>query len=81
MHQDRLLVQPLRHNIRVDQLTGKICSEFTVPESHHTTGVPDTDFVLYVAAGSTELGVNAWAVKCQLDASGRPIVGVANIGF
>ncbi|CCW72155.1 unnamed protein product [Phytomonas sp. Hart1] len=80
MHKDRLLVQPLRDNIRVEHFTGDICSQFTVPQSHHTTGVPDTDFVLYVAAGPTVLGLVAWAFMCQLDPSGRPLVGVANIG-
>ncbi|CCW72228.1 unnamed protein product [Phytomonas sp. Hart1] len=81
MHKDRLLVQPLRDNIRVEHFTGKICSQFTIPHSHHTTGVPDTDFVLYVAAGPTVPGTIAWAVTCQFDPNGRPLVGVANIGF
>ncbi|CCW72151.1 unnamed protein product [Phytomonas sp. Hart1] len=80
MHRDRLLVQPRRHNIRVKRLSGIICSQFTIPKSHHRTGVPDTDFVLYVAAGPTEPGTIAWATMCQYDRSGRPIVGVANIG-
>ncbi|CCW71652.1 unnamed protein product [Phytomonas sp. Hart1] len=80
MHKDRLLVQPLRDNIRVEHFTGKICSQFTIPQSHHTTGVPDADFVLYVAAGPTEPGTIAWATMCQSDPSGRPFVGAANIG-
>ncbi|CCW72211.1 unnamed protein product [Phytomonas sp. Hart1] len=81
MHKDRLLVQPLRDNIRVKHFTGNICPQFAVPRSHHTTGVPDTDFVLYVAAGPTVPGNLAWAITCQFDRSGRPLVGVANIGF
>ncbi|CCW71267.1 unnamed protein product [Phytomonas sp. Hart1] len=80
MHKDRLLVQPIGGNIRVTHLTGALCPHFTIPQSHHTTGVPDTDFVLYVAAGPTVPGIVAWAIYCQLDPSGRPLVGVANFG-
>ncbi|CCW69086.1 unnamed protein product [Phytomonas sp. Hart1] len=80
MHKDRLLVQPLRDNIRIKRLTGNLCSQFTIPQSHHTTGVPDTDFVLYVAAGPTVRDVLAWALTCKTDPSGRPLVGTANIG-
>ncbi|CCW69206.1 unnamed protein product [Phytomonas sp. Hart1] len=81
MHKDRLLVQPLRDNIRVEHFTGDVCSHFTIPQSHHDTGVPDTDFLLYVAAGPTVPRFVAWAITCQYDPSGRPLVGVANIGF
>ncbi|CCW69087.1 unnamed protein product [Phytomonas sp. Hart1] len=80
MHKDRLLVQPLRDNIRVEHFTGSLCSQFTIPQSHHTTGVPDTDFVLYVAAGPTVSGNLAWAIICQFDSSGRPLAGASNIG-
>ncbi|CCW71255.1 unnamed protein product [Phytomonas sp. Hart1] len=80
MHQDRLLVQPLRHNIRVEHFTGDLCSHFTIPKSHHTTGVPNTDFVLYVAAGPIVSEAIAWALTCQYDRSDRPIVGGSNIG-
>ncbi|CCW72232.1 unnamed protein product [Phytomonas sp. Hart1] len=80
MHREHLLVRPIIGNIRVDHFKGGLCPYFTVPQSHHTTGVPDTDFVLYVAAGPTELGVNAWAVYCQFDRSGRLQVGVVNLG-
>ncbi|CCW72273.1 unnamed protein product [Phytomonas sp. Hart1] len=80
MHKDRLLVQPLRDNIRVERFMGRICPQFTVPQSHHDTGVPDTDFVLYVAAGPTVPSNLAWAVMCQINPSGRPLVGIANIG-
>ncbi|CCW72227.1 unnamed protein product [Phytomonas sp. Hart1] len=81
MHKDRLLVQPVRDNIFVEHFTLGLCSQFTIPQSHHTTGVPDTDFVLYVAGGPNEPGTIAWAVMCQFDRNGRPLVGVANIGF
>ncbi|CCW71257.1 unnamed protein product [Phytomonas sp. Hart1] len=80
MHRERLLVQPLRDNIRVNHFTRDTCSQFTIPQSHHTTGVPKTDFSLYVAAGPTELDTIAWAVVCQIHRSNRPIVGAANIG-
>ncbi|CCW69198.1 unnamed protein product [Phytomonas sp. Hart1] len=78
MHKDRLLVQPLRDNIRVVHFTGDVCSPFTISQSHHDTGVPDTDFVLYVAAGPAVFANLAWAVTCQFDPSGRPLVGAAN---
>ncbi|CCW72064.1 unnamed protein product [Phytomonas sp. Hart1] len=80
MHEDRLLVQPLRDNICVQHFTDDVCSQFTIPQSHHTTGVPDTDFVLYVAAGPTEPGNFAWSITCQFDTNDRPLVGVADIG-
>ncbi|CCW69207.1 unnamed protein product [Phytomonas sp. Hart1] len=80
MHKDRLLVQPLRDNIRVEHFNGKLCSHFTISQSHHDTGVPNADFVLYIAAGPTVPGIPAWAVTCQYDPSGRPLVGAANFG-
>ncbi|XP_069817704.1 ciliated left-right organizer metallopeptidase isoform X2 [Dendropsophus ebraccatus] len=45
------------------------------------TGVPDTDFLLYVRVAQTEKcalqpSVIAYASYCQLDHSGRPIAGV-----
>ncbi|CCW69205.1 unnamed protein product [Phytomonas sp. Hart1] len=80
MHKDRLLVQPLKDSILVEHFNGKLCSHFTIPQFHHDTGVPDTDFLLYVAAGPTVPVVCMWALTCQYDPSGRPLVGVANIG-
>ncbi|CCW69204.1 unnamed protein product [Phytomonas sp. Hart1] len=80
MHKDRLLVQPLKDSILVEHFTGDVCSHFTIPQSHHDTGVPDTDFVLYVAAGPTVPGNLAWAITCQYDPSGRPLVGASDFG-
>ncbi|CCW71256.1 unnamed protein product [Phytomonas sp. Hart1] len=80
MHKDRLLVQPRRYNIRVERLSGILCSQFTIPQSHHRTGVPDTDFVFYAAAGPTANEAIAWALTCQYDLKEHPLVGVSNIG-
>ncbi|CCW61212.1 unnamed protein product [Phytomonas sp. EM1] len=79
MHEDRLLVQPHSGNIRVNRFTHGLCSHFTIPDSHYTTGVPNADLVLYVAAGPIKPGILAWAISCQVDASGRPLVGVVNV--
>jgi leishmanolysin len=77
----------LTSRIKVKRYTSNLvvsrqaCLYFTIPDSHSTTGVPEADFVLYVAAGpingSTTL---AWAGSCQSDpTTGRPTVGCINI--
>ena len=69
-----LLVDPVVGNLRV----GSGCSTFTVPATHTQNGVPNADFVLYVAAAPTQPGNVAWAGACAFDGVGRPIVGRAN---
>jgi hypothetical protein len=77
----------LTSRIKVNRYTSNLivarqaCSYFSIPDSHSTTGVPEADFVLYVAAGpingSTTL---AWAGSCQADpTTGRPTAGCVNI--
>ncbi|CCW71261.1 unnamed protein product [Phytomonas sp. Hart1] len=80
MHKDRLLVQPISGNIRVRNFKWSICSQFTIPQSHHTTGVPNADFVLYIAPGPIKGNILAWALLCQVDDDDRPLVGVTNTG-
>lgn len=72
--------------LQVDQSTANIvvptnlCSRVTKPAAHSTTGVSNTDFVLYVSAGPTSGSTMAWASYCTLDQYHRPIAGVANFG-
>ncbi|CUF60833.1 major surface protease, GP63, putative [Bodo saltans] len=74
MHQERIRVaQPMTHNITITQQT--VCPYFTTPASDIAYGVPDADFVLYVAAGLTTGATIAWAGFCQLDEFGRPLTG------
>lgn len=76
-----LSVVPLTSNLVVGS-TSQCTGGFTIPASHTTTGVPDADYVLYVAAAPTQEGNVAWAGGCQ-STSGSPsriIVGRANFG-
>jgi leishmanolysin len=78
-------LERLAARIKVTRLTSNLmvgsfgCSGFTVPAAHKSTGVPNADFVLYVAAGPISgSSTLAWAGSCQSDSNGRPIVGRAN---
>ncbi|KAK7200596.1 major surface protease gp63 [Novymonas esmeraldas] len=81
MHQKRLSVLRERGNIVVNSSVRhvSVCSQFSIPASHMTTGVADADFVLYVAAGPTSGNTVAWASTCQYFANGRPSIGAANV--
>jgi leishmanolysin len=73
----RLKVERMTSNLIVNN---RACSHFTKPPFHSTSGVPDADFVLYLAAGPMSTGsVIAWAGSCQLNSAGRSIVG--RMGF
>ncbi|CAJ1991401.1 GP63-like protein leishmanolysin-like protein [Leishmania donovani] len=84
MHAQRLKVRRLAAStsIVVNSMPGSYCGSFTVPTAHRTTGVPNADFVVYVAAGptSTPKSFIAWAVTCQYypntaTITSRPAVG------
>ncbi|XQJ29409.1 GP63-like protein, leishmanolysin-like protein [Leishmania guyanensis] len=84
MHAQRLKVRPPAADttIVVNTMPGSHCGSFTVPPAHRTVGVPDADFVVYVAAGptSTPRSFMAWAVTCQYypntaTITSRPAVG------
>ncbi|GET91204.1 Gp63-like protein, leishmanolysin-like protein [Leishmania tarentolae] len=84
MHTQRLKVRRLAADtsIVVNSMPGSNCGSFTIPAAHRTTGVPDADFVIYVAAGptSTPESFIAWAVTCQYypntaTITSRPAVG------
>ncbi|KAH9579931.1 Peptidase M8 [Trypanosoma melophagium] len=82
LHTDRLRVQRMKSPLQVPDLKNlSICSRFTIPSGHHAPGVPDADFVLYVAAGPGKIGNPlTWAVTCAVDdETKRPIVGAMNI--
>ncbi|RNF03126.1 surface protease GP63 [Trypanosoma rangeli] len=81
MHTDRLHVQPLMLGLRVPNYTSETaCGSFTIPSSHHTTGVFGADIFLYAAAAPTEPPSIAWALGCSFLPDGRPVAGVINIG-
>lgn len=82
-----LAVAKLQNVLNVAQLT----SNLVIPSTHCTaisknttrdqsTGIPSTDFVLYVTGGPTTIGTLAFATYCALSAANRPIAGVANFG-
>ncbi|MDD9338078.1 MAG: leishmanolysin-related zinc metalloendopeptidase, partial [Providencia heimbachae] len=79
LHSERLSVKPLASPIVVPSMGGDVCTWFTVPPAHHTSGVRNADFALYVRASPTEGNVMAWALMCAADTSWHPYVGVTNI--
>ncbi|AAZ12930.1 major surface protease gp63, putative [Trypanosoma brucei brucei TREU927] len=80
MHMDRLLVDPITEPLVFPPFDGSVCSEFKVPSSHFSEGVPDADMVMYAAAGPTPEGVAAWATGCITLDDGRAVAGVTNLG-
>lgn len=81
LHAVRLNVKQLAESLSLSGMdkTGA-CGQFTIPPIHETTGVPDTDFALYVAAGPTNDSTAVWAQTCmRVSADGRPAVGVLNV--
>ncbi|ORC83908.1 surface protease GP63 [Trypanosoma theileri] len=82
LHSDRLFVERLRGPIVVPTFDSRsLCSKFTIPQEHKTTGVDEADMVLYVAAAPTTDGAFAWAATCAtLGPNGRPVVGIINYG-
>ncbi|EAN98928.1 surface protease GP63, putative [Trypanosoma cruzi] len=71
-HADRLLVRPLEGPLIVSSFaTGSVCSRFTVPAGHCSTGVVNSVTVLYVAAA---LG-GVWALPRATLEDGRPVAG------
>ncbi|RNC52339.1 surface protease GP63 [Trypanosoma cruzi] len=72
LHADRLLVQPLEGPLIVYSFaTGSVCSWFTVPDGHRSTGVPNSVMVMSVAAASG----GVWALRCVALEDGRPVAG------
>ncbi|RNF03851.1 GP63 group I member a protein [Trypanosoma conorhini] len=81
MHVDRLYVEPFTDALVIPGFSpGDICGEFTIPSSHHTTGVSGADVFLYAAAAPTEGSILAWAVGCAELDTGRSVVGVIDFG-
>ncbi|ORC83909.1 surface protease GP63 [Trypanosoma theileri] len=82
LHEERLFVERLKGPIVVPQFSKNdgLCSQL-IPEEHKTTGVPEADMVLFVAAQPTTNGTFAWAATCAtLDSDGRPVIGIINYG-
>ncbi|ESL05316.1 leishmanolysin [Trypanosoma rangeli SC58] len=74
LHTERLSVKPVRGPIRIPQYEIGLCSGFTIPSWHHTTGVSGADLILYVNALPTD-GTVAWADVCVTLEDGRPYAG------
>lgn len=51
----------------------------TIPSTYKTTGVSNTDIVIFVTSRPTDEGVLGWGVSCQEDQNGRSIAGQINI--
>ncbi|KAH9599566.1 Peptidase M8 [Trypanosoma melophagium] len=79
LHTDRLLVHRERSSLVVPAFTSSVCLRFTVPNSHHTTGVANADTVLYVASTPTSIFNPSWAIPCA-QLGNRFIAGVMNFG-
>lgn len=52
----------------------------TIPTSYTTTGVSNTDLLIFVTARPTFGNTLAWATDCQQDSKHRPIAGQINFG-
>ncbi|KAL7702846.1 GP63 leishmanolysin, partial [Lotmaria passim] len=79
LHKDRLQVRQVQGAWKVTGMYDTICGDFMVPQAHLTTGVSNTDFIVYVASVPSEEGVLAWAATCQVFSDDQPAIGVINI--
>ncbi|ORC87970.1 surface protease GP63, partial [Trypanosoma theileri] len=81
LHQDRLLVKPLKHAFQVPNFSlGHPCSAFSIPKDHYNPGISGYDTVMYAAAGPSHLDGNvAWAILCATLANSRPVTGVMHL--
>ncbi|RNF11722.1 putative surface protease GP63 [Trypanosoma cruzi] len=72
LHADRLLVRSLECPLTVPPFTtSSVCSLFTVPDGHCSTGVVNADLVLCVAA----VPGSVWALPCATLEDGRLVAG------
>ncbi|KAF5216171.1 hypothetical protein ECC02_011071 [Trypanosoma cruzi] len=79
LHTERLFVQPVSGVLRLPRFKLGVCGEFTVPITHHLSGVVGADMLLYAAAAPTIGGTVAWASTCVTLQDGRPAAGVLNL--
>ncbi|ORC85723.1 putative surface protease GP63, partial [Trypanosoma theileri] len=79
LHAVRLLIHRETNSLVVPAFTSPICLRFTVPASHHTTGVANADTVIYVASTPTSAFEPLWAIPCA-QVGNRFVAGVMNIG-
>ena len=56
------------------------CYDVNIPSTHESSGVPGTDYILYVTGRPTQGSTIAWAASCRKDQHKRPIAGQANFG-
>ena len=50
-----------------------------IPTEHATTGISNTDLMIYVTAVPIQDSTVAWAVACSVDGDLRPIAGLVNL--
>ncbi|ESS60938.1 surface protease GP63 [Trypanosoma cruzi Dm28c] len=75
LHADRPFFRPLEGPLIAPPFdAGSVCSWFTVPAGHCSTGVANSGMVLCVAAA---LG-GVWTLPCATLEDGRPVAGVMN---
>ena len=62
--------------------TSQCTGGFTIPSDHVSSGIANTDFIVYVSAGPTREGEIAFAATCQDDGGSpsRPVVALLNFG-
>lgn len=77
--QSVLLLEPTASPIIVPA-TACAGLDITIPASHSTAGVADSDYVLLVTAGRTAQGTLAFAGPCVTADTGRIVVGRVNFG-
>ncbi|RNC33846.1 surface protease GP63 [Trypanosoma cruzi] len=76
LHADRLLVRPLECPLIVPPFaTGSVCSRFTVPDGHRSTGAPNSVMVQCVAAAPG----GVWAQPFVTLEDGCPVAGAIHI--
>ncbi len=83
--QNTLQVNPVMGNLVISGSSqGSTCGVspgIVVPAAHTTTGIPNTDLVIYVSAAPARdpnSNVLAWAVACRTDGNGRPVAAQIN---
>ncbi|KAK8798794.1 hypothetical protein WA158_007878 [Blastocystis sp. Blastoise] len=80
-----LSVLPLQTNLMATPLTtcgnsGIACCAGQLPSYLQNPGVENTDLVILVTSRPTLSSTIAWAVSCQYDQYGRPLLGHINFG-
>jgi len=64
------------------QWSANTCADVAVPDSHHTPGIPNSDFVIYLTANEDDHGSTmAVGVTCKIDQHHRPLAGQVSLNL